>query len=390
MGFIYNAATSVVIVLQRPVWGVIEAASMEESPIALTQQQMEVLERDTWISRVWTYQELMNGREEIFTTTNLGVEGHFVPAENFFDCIGFSLARWKAENKKTASDVLDVFPNLNTLEDTLVDTKMAQYLEWSALSVLSHMSWRNFDSKYPQNRLLAGLGVLTKDVSWGPPSTTVEEIAGQLMSICEERNDYSFIFTADRRDETPGFRWRPDPKKGNTSVPRPVHLIPILSWTSYGIPFGDTQKGRHDENGFWLQGMIHLKPSSQLSDDAREFLETWLYGIKEREQPQIRRTNFFRREDYEDTKVDEVMLKAIQRLGFTGCPEAQVCNTGLFFSQMALRGLHSVELFAAWSVQWVFGSPGLARWLEAGEMRYCAGVFAGISKFELAEPLLML
>jgi hypothetical protein len=88
-------------------------------------------------------------------------------------------------------------------------------------------------------------------------------------------------------------------------------------------------------------------------------------------------------------------------MGFSGSPEAHVCSSGVFFSQLPLADKSNVEMFAAASISWMFGSPGLARWTERpsgngetdGEthiVKYAAGVFAGIVDDDLADWLLMI
>src|SRR6187402_614712 len=128
MGFIYSAATSVIIVLKSPAWRIIQRASSTESPEPLSSTDMSVLEADKWISRVWTYQELVNSRACYFTSplSSPDTSSHVaVDAVQFFNYVGFSLSRWKTHTKKAESASLAAFPNLNTLEDTLADRQLS-------------------------------------------------------------------------------------------------------------------------------------------------------------------------------------------------------------------------------------------------------------------------
>jgi hypothetical protein len=83
------------------------------------------------------------------------------------------------------------------------------------------------------------------------------------------------------------------------------------------------------------------------------------------------------------------LLNFLVIIGFTGCYEPQTCENGLFYSQIDIRGHQDVELFAAASIAWKFGNPGMARWNDNGVVRYCAGVYAGVLKLQEAESILM-
>jgi hypothetical protein len=382
MGFIYSAAAYVMIVLQGRIWEVIQSVFSEVSPRALSYEEMQVLERDNWISRVWTYQELVNSRDAFFTTLESTDQGRAIHAENFFNCVGFSLDQWMKIKGKGRSAVLEVFQNLENLEDTLADRQTGNYLDRTALGVLSNIALREFDPQYPQNRLLACLGALTQDVSWGPPSTTLAELAEKLMSICESNGDYSFIYTRDIRSHTPGMRWRPSPVHVQSN--EPIHLMPVVKWRTWG-----TQKGHRDSRGFWLDEMVRLKPAETMDEKAKKKLEMFIYGSRDLQQPDMTRGGIFRHEEGVEEELDRAVLRFLHMIGFKGDGEPQVCKTGLFFSQCIPNGCDSVEMYAASGIWWMFGSPGLARWKEGGETRYCAGVFTGVKEPEAAELLLM-
>ena len=389
MGFIYNAAASVIVIIQDPAWSVIITASEAASPEAISYQDMQYLELDSWVSSVWTYQELVNQPKLFFAPAHPEGRHLIVEAQRFFNCVGFSLHQWKKDMGKTASDVLDAFPRLNTMEDTLADREMAAYLKRTALSVLSNMALRTFDSSFPGNRLLASIGALTQDVSWGPPSTTLSDLSEKVMSSCEAVNDYSFTYTTDIRDDTPGLRWRPSRNQVESDPSKPAHLIPILSWSSWGDPFGETQRGHKDDKGFWLDNMIRLQPSEKVNEEATQMLRKWLYGSEDENKPGNIIGGFFRLENGDEVDLSEVMFEALKKMLFTGSPKPVICEDGLFFSSPPLSGLEEVEIFATASIRWMFGSPGLVRWRDGGDTKYSAGVFAGTVKRENAESLLM-
>jgi hypothetical protein len=389
MGFIYNSAESVIVTIQDHAWSVIKAASVADSPKAIPSNDMQYLELNKWISSVWTYQELVNQPQLYFAPIHPEDECLIVEAERFFNCVGLSLQQWKKDTGKTASDVLELFPRLNTMEDTLADREMATYLQRTALGVLSNMALRHFDPEFPGNRLLASLGALTREVSWGPPHITLSDLSEKVMSTCESVNDYSFIYTTDTRNDTLGLRWRPSRNQVESDPSKPVHLIPILSWSSWGVPFDETQRGHKDVEGFWLDNLIRLEPSETMNKFSKQRLEEWLYGSEDPNQPGTISGGFFRLKDGDQVDLSQGMFEALQKMFFTGSQESVLCEAGLFFSQTPLSKYEDVEIFAAASIRWMFGNPGLVRWREGGEMKYSAGVFAGTVNNEKAEPLLM-
>ncbi|PVH82163.1 hypothetical protein DL98DRAFT_653512 [Cadophora sp. DSE1049] len=299
MGFIYNAAMSVIIALKPSVWKIVQQASATVSPEPLSLSDMQILEKDDWISRVWTYQELVNSRATYFTTPvfadNPDVQV-VVEATQFFNCVGHSLSRYKRDNHISDSTAVAIFPNLNVLEDTLLDSTLSGYLERPALAILSNMSMRTFDANFPQNRLLACIGALTKEASWGPPSSGLGELAEKIMGICEAKGDYSFVFTADRRNEESGKTWRPS-TASSAAGHGPTHLVPVINWYIHSEPFGETQRGTNDDNRFWLEDMVPLKLSESMLADAEVELDRFLWDFTDPNDPTIRSKGLFGKED---------------------------------------------------------------------------------------------
>jgi hypothetical protein len=396
MGYIYSTAVSVIIVLQGPIWNIIETALTGESPSPCKLSELQVLEQDRWISRVWTYQELVNGADTYFTTMNPNVGTPVVQVQRFLNCVGASLNRWKKENEQGEMGVLETFPRLSILEDALGDMLMNGYLQRTALGVLSNIGLRDVDPHYPQNRLLACLGALTKEVSWNASSGNLAQIADKLMRICEARHDYSFVFTSDERSDEPGRRWRPSTTpKGQTAQKDKKEanpLIPIINWhtwTTNASLLGTTQNGHLDERGLWLDNMVRLKSAKSVDQKAIKELEVYLFGETDPENPHHVLIGIFKPDMAASLHWTDALLKFLRKIGFTGCRTPLICAWGLFYPQIDIQALDEVEVFAACSIFWKFGHPGLARWKEDGVTKYCAGVYAGLLKQE-AESLLML
>ncbi|KAF4620142.1 hypothetical protein G7Y89_g14678 [Cudoniella acicularis] len=370
MGFIYSAAASTIVILQDYTWGVIKAVGDSWRP--MTSEEMQIVEQDGWASRVWTYQELVNSVNTYFTAISPTGRGQFVSAGRLLDCVGISLRKWQQAKDFGISQTLITFPNLNHLSDSLLDWRLAGMIDRSILGVLSNMNSRNFDPDYPGNRILACMGAISQDVSWGPESSTLAERAEKLMRMCEAKGDYSFIYTSDIRDDIPGKRWRPNPHQPESTTP--VHLLPIATWH---IESNKQQAGRLTSEGLWLDDMVRLELVESISVATTLFLQRFLYGMEETGKPRSDGGGIYRGENRPEGTLVEVMLHFLKSIGYEGHHEPQVCERGLFYSQINLSGLKSVELYAASRLAWVFGKPGLARWMEEGSIKYCAGIFVG-------------
>lgn len=385
MGFIYSAATSVIVVLAPTVFEAIYTASSKHSPDPLELSQMQILEADPWISRVWTYQELINGRSTHFTTSH-PTEVSILPSWKFFDCVGFSLDRWKRTTGLSQLMARSTFPNLNTLEDTIGDHLMTKAMfEISALSILINMASRKFDLKYPKNRLLACLGALTTEVSWGLPSLTMHALSEKFMSICEEKGDYSFIFTADKRMDLSGESWKPDRKQPEGAGP--VHLVPLINWH---CNTGETQRGHIEASGLFLENLVLLQKAAEIDTMVEKEIDIFLYGDKnfDVKKPGRPRMGILYQKEGNERQWDE-LLRFFVEVEFKGCGEHIMCAEGYFFPQESISQAENVELFASVSLPYLFGHAGLARWKEGSAVRYCAGIFTGMVKKEQAQSVCM-
>jgi hypothetical protein len=145
MGYIYSAAVSVIVVLQGPIWNITETAATGNSPSPFAASDLHILEEDPWVSRVWTYQELVNGADTYFTTTTPNFGTPVVQVQRFLNCVGASLSKRRREHDEGGMGVLVKFSRLNILQDVLGDILLNGYLERTALNVLSNIGLRDVD-----------------------------------------------------------------------------------------------------------------------------------------------------------------------------------------------------------------------------------------------------
>jgi hypothetical protein len=344
MGFIYSRAKQVVVVFSRSSFAAIEQMVKSDQ---LDDDQLEVLNRDEWVKSVWTYQEVVNSSKLICISADL--PGSTVNGSDFLNRVGYSLHLHKKRHNLSAFDINDRFPNLSALEDLVADWMISGYLERSAMQVMAAMDLRVH--RKPTHRLYAMIGAVSHKLARTSTYSTVVELAELFMSACEEKNDYSFIYSAAPRDTRSGKRWRP----------LPCALPAILPWISYG----SGQRAYTDSSGrFWLEDMITIpvQPSSQLvlSPTLKEIIVLWT--------------------DYSgpvesDEYLVEHMFRALKRVGFKGSEEYMVLEDGLFFPLHDVLSLGSV--LVATGVRWPFGAPGLLVQDTGEGMAYVPGVFVG-------------
>ena len=231
MGFIYSSASQVMIILSSLPFDAIK--EMSEGDL-LKESTLETLEKDEWNRSVWTYQEVVNSQRLRFvcgSRTGLTVDG-----PHFLNCVGSALRLYKSKHNLDTFTVCERFPNLSAFEDLLLDYMTGDYTKRSALQVLSNFHRRSWEE--PRNYFYAMIGVMIQEpLSWSTGST-LSDIAEAFMTVCERKNDYSFIYTSSPRTEPPGKRW----------YPVPGILPSILPW--HIIDLDGAQRGHRDSRGF--------------------------------------------------------------------------------------------------------------------------------------------
>lgn len=333
MGFIYNLAADVFVALSEPTFTVIDQWQKKEAETSLSkiESQLRVLEEDRWISSVWTYQEIMNSKFFYFVTSKPGAGPALIEAESFVNELGQALLRYKEGNCLNVFELRSHFPALDALQEVVVDWYISTYLNVSAMQVMSNLDRRS--SSMPKNYFYSMLGVFTQEPSWLEQDSTIAELSESLMSLCERKNDYSFIYSSTSRDGRAGKRWRP----------KPDFLRAVLPWQICGR----AQEGHYTSEGFWLDSMMKLNLSDELDVAAKEYI---VEGLKL------------------STPIDHVVaseaFSRLKQIGFTGSNQEVVSTQGLFFPQSQLeldRVSGGLTVLVSASLSWPFGAPGIAR-----------------------------
>jgi hypothetical protein len=248
MGFIYSQASQVIVSLSEPSFAAVE--QMVRSDI-VDENALRILDQDEWVRSVWTYQEVVNSQRLHFVTG--GVAGAVVDGTHFLNCVGYSLDRYQKTHACNSFGIRQKFPGLDALEDLIADWLISNFTKRSAFQVMSNLDRRH--TAEPQNYFYSMIGAVSQTPSARTPSPSVTELSETFMRICEEKNDYSFLYSTAARDERLGRRWRP--------VPGPLHaLLPWHSW-------GEAQPGHYDSQGFWLDTMLRFDIATTMNESAK-------------------------------------------------------------------------------------------------------------------------
>ena len=328
MGYIYFHAAEVVVTLSKPIYTIINDMEMTG---ALDDDVLLTLEQDEWIASVWTYQELVNSTVS-FASYDRSKTGLIVNAFDFFYGLALRLELYRQKHKVTSFQLQKVFPHLSAFEDCMLVWRSANPLSISALQVMSNMDKRVYRAEEPQNYFYAMMGAITTTPTWGAGGATIAEVSDRFMMMCEQKNDYSFIYSSTARDDRLGRRWRP--------VPGPMKSI--LSWHSYG----GLATGYYDAAGFWLCEMFTYERSDKIGEPGKELI-----------------VQCFKLSDRATDSGDDVLASQVYEtlvsIDFTGSPEYVTLEDGFLFPQISLPQNSKLTILVSGNVVWPFGAPGL-------------------------------
>lgn len=341
MGAIYSKALQVVVVLSKSCSNLLEqiyGTGRVDTETLLT------LEDDKWVTRAWTYQEVVNSKSLHFIVekgSDVSVSG-----DQFLNCVGQAIDEYKNAQGYNSFKLRRRHPQLDSLESLILDWRTADYLKRSAYQVMSAMKLR--DSERPEDRFYAMIGAIA--------TTSVDDRDAQpihpaeyFMRICEDEGDYSFIYSTAPRSEIPGKCWRP--------VAAPIDAI--LPWPSDG----EGQSGCIQPTHIQLKNMCRMM-LGPINPTARQFVEKWLQSDNA---VALSGT------------IPTLILQRLEDAGFSGCKEPLEMESGYFFPQAPITNLDDVFAVVAAEVRWVHGSPGLLVRGNATDIHhYCGvGVFIG-------------
>ncbi|RYP33473.1 hypothetical protein DL767_004751 [Monosporascus sp. MG133] len=152
MGYIYSRASEVIVVLSNAARSVLEQMRTSDR---LDSIHLDVLEREKWVSRAWTYQEAVNSRNLFITCED--PYGAIVEGSHFLNSLGNTLSRLGGSG--FASDKRQRYPRLDVFQDLIADSMIAEYQERSALQVMSNMDRRT--QRHREDHFYAMIGAIS-------------------------------------------------------------------------------------------------------------------------------------------------------------------------------------------------------------------------------------
>ena len=339
MGAIYSAAARVVVVLTASCAELLEQIHLERQ---IDPASILVLEHEDWVSRAWTYQEIVNSRSAQFLAE--GSVGASVSGNDLLRVTTSAISDYKKQKGLSSFRFRSLFPRLDAFESLIADYMTADFLERSAIQVMAAIDRRS--SERAEDYFNAMIGAITTespalaDLSLHP--------AEYFMRICEAKGDYSFIYSTAPRDEAPGRGWRP------VAGRMPV----VVTW--YG--HSERQTACQHPTHLQLNNMCQMLPGS-IDSDGRSLIDWWLETDTS---------------TCSSGEVAALILERLREAGFTGCGEHLELEHGYFFPQAPLVHRREVVAVSA-EVAWIHGAPALVlSGDETGMRRFVGvGVFVG-------------
>lgn len=359
MGWIYSLAAEVICVLSPAARVAIDQMSQSDR---IDEAAINAVEKDEWVSRAWTYQEVVNSRLLFFTSiapdnssaTNEGGSRGLIDSDHFLNCIGYTLSCLPGNDLQKSQK----FPCLDAFQELIADWSVAFFQKRSALQVLTNMDRRT--QERPEDRFYAMIGAISKV----PPSlSTAGNACEEFMAICEGKGDYSFIFTATERETEAGRRWRPR-STGNLQSLMPWHL------------FGEPQPGHQDneKRTLCLDQMVEPR-MGQPDDRALQNICVWLSGLLE--------------PGDEKLPTEESIFKCLKKMGFKGVSGCLFTEAGYFFPFKPIVHSGNVNIIVSAAVRWRIGAPGLACERSGQNVIYTPGAFIGWVDFQKASSVIL-
>ena len=349
MGAIYSSAWQVFVVLSASSAAVLHQI---RDTGRLDSGALFILESDDWITRSWTYQEIVNSRTLYFIVQD--EESPIVSGVDFLNAVLTATDDYRSTHGIDSLTWGKQHAKLDSLECLIADYKIAQYAERSAYQVMSAMHAR-FSERF-DDHFYAMIGAITI-ASLGIQDDEFRSPSEYFMRTCEAKGDYSFLYNTAPRNETYGRRWRPI--EGKFPPVLPELLI-----------FGNGQPGNLTPTHIQLENMCRLVPGT-ISSDGLKATKSHL-AMVHRNRPNANTYS-------SPSDVAGAILELLRTRGFSGCGEYLELENGFFFSQS--KPSRSGDTFVAIStdVHWQGGGPGmLLRSNDTGINDFCdVGAFIG-------------
>lgn len=313
MGAIYSSAAHVFVVLP--------ATCSELLHKIHNTDQMEIkdflaLENDDWITRAWTYQETANSKMTLYIAQGDG--SVLIHEHDFLNAILTDTTDYAKAQGFERIKLATEFPRLDSLQEIIAEHKLVEYAGRSAYQVMSAMHSRF--AELEEDRIYAMIGAVTLEPSANQSGKSISP-AEYFIQVCEEKGDYSFIYSTDPRSEVPGRKWRPTGDR----------ITPVV----YGLlASGQGLSGSLKNTHLQMNNMCRMNPGR--INSVLSAIGAFLHK------------NF---------PVE--ILERLRQKGFTGCGECLILEHGYFFPQLPLSRRDDIFVVISHDVVFAQGAPGL-------------------------------
>ncbi|MEJ2051326.1 MAG: HET domain-containing protein, partial [Calditrichota bacterium] len=299
MGEIYRHASLVIVVLSK---SCLPAIKEIRTAGEVSESAMLALAADNWVTRIWTYQEMVNSNNVRFVCEGQG--NVWADGEEILNHVGFAIHNYKKKMEYNGYKFQSVHPRIDSLESLVLDWRIAAYSERSAYQVLCNVAHRDCRNQEDYFYAITGaIGLSTPEMN----GMVADHPAEFFMRVCEKKGDYSFIYTIGTRDSALGKSWRPVVSE---------RFLPVFACSSWG----EGQSADVCDGYIQLNNMVCMSAAT-LSADTRSFLMEWLQDAINRDELQ---------------DLSQRILHRLRQADFTGTGDSIETENGYFFVQSAV------------------------------------------------------
>lgn len=318
LGEIYENAAAVIVVLSNTFATALVKVS-DGNPF--TKEDYEIINNDNWISRYWTYQEMVNPRKVYLVSESNS--SSVIHASIFFDKLSQGFEMFCYDHNIKSIEAIQKYPYINSFKAGILEGMVFEQRSiYHAMSNMEYSKSSSIDSK-----LESLYSFLSKRKNLDVLS--IKDDYEKFLELCIRTNDYSFIYNISTNRSSHHQKWKPVS----------YDFIPIYTWL---YAWGSKQDGELHADHLLLKNMI-LETRSTVSNGTISFL------IK------ILNENV----EADSSNVLNLIRANLSGLSFEGCPDPIELERGFYFDQFNIDYNESNIIAICTGVQWTFGAPAM-------------------------------
>lgn len=338
MGEIYANSSLVFVILSKKMESVLHKI---RNSIRLSDEDFKLLNDDKWVSRYWTYQEIVNSNEIYFNSENSTNKPIF--ASDFFDNVAKDIEYYIRKYKLSVLEFQKKYPFLTSLEAVILDWRIMDNQKRSVYQIMVNMEYRTSD--FSSSKLKAMFGCITNDLN----NFIEKDDYLTFIKLCENKDDYSFIYNNSLNRHKNKQTWKPIL----------FDFKPIYPWL---YCWGEGQKGKVTSEYLELHDMV-LYQKSEINSDSLKLLKSILL-----------------KNDSENVDIVDVLRRNLTELDFKGTFNPIELHDGYFFNQFKVQLTEDFFIGISKGISWTFGAPGMLLKKNVEKNTYdfiSSGVFFG-------------